>query len=149
MLIDGSKIIYNFGPQGSMTIGIAQELKQDRGWSDDITRDWGHWLKLQLACHAVHQIQCGGRGKLLVQKLEETAEWEPMNPEDPLSALVKVIRPLTHAVFNVIYDGNPVFSLQEASDCDYIVKAFNDVDDTWIDILCEYADEHCNCFGRI
>lgn len=156
MVINGMLVSYKFGPEHDMDIRFSSSFKAQAGCSYEQCVDRAK-LVFQLLCHAIHQIQYVERKRWRLDKIEEIESWEYPDPK-PGESLEHVIQtrepvlvkhPLTLAKYQIKAEGRLVFGITEDYDCDYKIDYYDPTEDEWIDWVLDYAQKHCDRFGRI
>ena len=156
MVINGMRVSYKFGPEYDMDISFASSFQAQAGYSYEQCGDRAKLL-FQLLCHAIHQIQYVAKKQWRLDKIEETESWEYPDPR-PGESLEHVIQtrepvlikhPLTLEKYQIKAEGRLVFGVTEDYACDYRINYYDLIDDEWIDWVLDYAQSHCERFGRI
>ena len=149
MLIDGKIVSYQFGPQYDMDIRFSIAFQAQAGRSYDECGNLAQ-LVFQLLCHAVQQVQYAKEKNWKLEKIEETDRWEYPNIQAFLeNKPVHVIYSMTYAKYQIKVDGRLVLALSESSDCDFLINYYDPTDDGWLDQFFDYAQKHCERFGRL
>ena len=120
---------YEFGASGNLHI--------KSGWAFSELDASQNEENIQLLCHAVHQLQADCSNSV-DRNFNRNGVW-----------YLEKIEGTELDNWNLHYEGQGVFSLQQGRDCDYIVKYLDNSNiQEWLSPFCSYAKQHAERFGR-